>query len=201
MNKLSLLAIILVFGICFADIDSRPDIRPLKDSDLIRICGTFGEKRSMEGIVHFHTGCDYACNLDTEAKATGAGTVIWARFTGGYGNLVIIKHDWVHNGRNYSAYSLYGHLVEFNVRKGDQVTKGQVVGYAGMTGRAQGVHIHYELRDANNSPIFNGTYQVERKQEEHGQETNSISQRVGQTNKGGNLLAWLCRGETRHGKA
>lgn len=157
---------VITIGHC-EEIGGRPDIRPLDNKDIVRIAGIYGDKRSAEGKTYFHTGIDYACNLDTPIYATGSGEVIFARFCGGYGNCVIIKHSWIDDkGNPQSCYSLYAHIVEFTVKKGDKVSKRQVIGLAGMTGRSEGVHLHYELRDANNHNIWNGLYQAMNKRGE-----------------------------------
>lgn len=77
--------------------------------------------------------------------APGNGTVIEAGWKGGYGNMIEIDHG---NGLT----TRYGHLSKVDVAVGDTVTRGQLVGYVGSTGRSTGPHLHYELR-INDKPI------------------------------------------------
>ena len=98
-----------------------------------------------------HSGTDFVMSEGTELKAVADGTVITAETGhanewpgGGLGNHVIIKHT-TSDGKVYS--SVYGHLSEVMVTQGQQVTKGQVVGRAGNTGRSTGTHLHFEIRE------------------------------------------------------
>jgi murein DD-endopeptidase MepM/ murein hydrolase activator NlpD len=97
-----------------------------------------------------HTGVDYAAATGTRVKATADGTVEFAGRSGGYGNVVVLRH--------HSKYStLYGHLSSFarGLRSGMPITQGTVVGYVGSTGLATGPHLHYELRlnDTHQDPL------------------------------------------------
>lgn len=91
--------------------------------------------------VRAHRGIDYAAPTGTRVKATGDGTVEFAGHQGGYGNVVILRHQG-----NYET--VYGHLSGFaaGTRKGTRVSQGDVVGYVGATGIATGPHLHYEFR-------------------------------------------------------
>lgn len=88
-----------------------------------------------------HKGVDYGAPAGTRVRATGDGLVEFAGRQGGYGNVVIIKH----NG-NYST--AYGHLQGFapGMKKGSRVSQGDILGYVGQTGWATGPHLHYEFR-------------------------------------------------------
>lgn len=88
-----------------------------------------------------HRGVDYAAPTGTPIKATANGTVSFAGTKGGYGKLVVLKH----NGKYDTAY---GHLSRFakGLRSGARVNQGDVIGYVGATGLATGPHLHYELR-------------------------------------------------------
>ncbi|HJW26195.1 MAG TPA: peptidoglycan DD-metalloendopeptidase family protein [Rhodocyclaceae bacterium] len=94
-----------------------------------------------------HKGVDYGAPPGTKVRATGDGTVDFAALQGGYGKLVVIKH----NG-NYST--AYGHLKDFGpgIRKGARVSQGETIGYVGQTGWATGPHLHYEFR-INSQPV------------------------------------------------
>lgn len=155
MKKIILL--LLLSNVIFAtEIQERPDIRPLQNNDIVKIVRGFGNG---------HYGIDFACFGDTKINATGNGEIILARWLPGYGNTIIIKHQWVKDGIPITVYSLYGHLSEFLYLKGTQVSKGQVIALSGTSGRSDGYHLHYELRNANNKSIWNGTYQAEKNAE------------------------------------
>jgi len=86
-----------------------------------------------------HTGLDFRGDAGDPVRATATGTVSQAGWQGGYGKLVEIDHG---NGLS----TRYGHLSEINVREGQSVKIGQVVGHIGSTGRSTGPHLHYETR-------------------------------------------------------
>jgi len=86
----------------------------------------------------FHSGVDIANNADTPILATADGTVRHAGWSGGYGRMVLLDHEW-----GYST--LYGHTSKVLVRPGAGVRRGQIVAYMGTTGRSTGNHLHYEI--------------------------------------------------------
>lgn len=87
-----------------------------------------------------HNGVDISMRLGEPLYATFEGKIRYARYNfGGFGYLVIIRHT---NGLE----SWYGHLSRLNVACGDVVKAGQVIGFAGNTGRSRGNHLHYEMR-------------------------------------------------------
>ena len=93
-----------------------------------------------------HTGVDYGAPTGTPVRATGEGTVAYAGWKTGYGNLVVVRHA--------GAYSTwYGHLSKLGpgVRAGARVRQGDTVGLVGQTGWATGPHLHYEFR-VNDTP-------------------------------------------------
>jgi murein DD-endopeptidase MepM/ murein hydrolase activator NlpD len=87
-----------------------------------------------------HKGIDYAAPTGTRVKAAANGTVSFAGWKGGYGNVVILQHHGQHS-------TVYGHLSAFakGLRAGQRVSQGEVVGYVGATGMATGPHLHYEF--------------------------------------------------------
>jgi murein DD-endopeptidase MepM/ murein hydrolase activator NlpD len=91
--------------------------------------------------VRAHQGTDYAADPGTPVMAAGNGTVSQAGRSGGYGNLIEVRHS---NG----ITTRYGHLRGFakGIRSGVRVSQGQVIGYVGSTGLATGPHLHYEFR-------------------------------------------------------
>jgi murein DD-endopeptidase MepM/ murein hydrolase activator NlpD len=157
--------LVIIIDTAHADIPARPDIRPFAIGTPFTITSVYGENRKRNGIKYHHEGIDYSVVLDTPILATGDGEIIFSRYAGNYGNLTVIKHTWTVASKNITVFSLYAHQVEFLKLKGTKVKKGEPIGLVGMTGVADGCHIHYGLRDANYTPIFNGTYQIERKRE------------------------------------
>lgn len=87
----------------------------------------------------FHRGIDLGCPIGTEVRAARNGRVIFTGYKGGYGNLVIVEHE-------FGYQSFYGHLSRFCVKKGDEVTTKQVIALSGNTGRTTGPHLHFEIR-------------------------------------------------------
>jgi len=87
----------------------------------------------------FHTGIDIAKSSGSPVYASNGGTVTFAGWSGGYGNLVIINH-----GGGIETY--YAHNSSITVSVGEQVQKGQQIARAGSTGRASGSHVHFEIR-------------------------------------------------------
>lgn len=88
----------------------------------------------------WHSGIDIANNSGTPIYAADSGTVTYSAYhSGGYGNLVKIYHG---NG----IETRYGHMVKRVAKQGEQVEKGQLIGYMGTTGRSTGNHLHFEVR-------------------------------------------------------
>ena len=110
-----------------------------------RVTSNFSSSRMhpVLGYARAHTGVDFGAPTGTRVKATGDATVEFAGRKGGYGNLVILRHQ---NG--YETY--YGHLSAFapGIRPGRAVSQGDVIAYVGATGIATGPHLHYEVRIA-----------------------------------------------------
>ena len=108
-----------------------------------RISSSFSRARfhPVLGIWRRHEGTDYAAASGTPVMAAGDGTVLRAGRSGGYGNLIELRHR---NG----ITTRYGHLRAFarGVRAGNRVQQGDVIGYVGATGLASGAHLHYEFR-------------------------------------------------------
>jgi murein DD-endopeptidase MepM/ murein hydrolase activator NlpD len=86
-----------------------------------------------------HPGQDFSAKTGTEIYSTGNGVVkLVKRSNRGYGNHVIIDHG-------YGYETLYAHMSKFNVRKGQKVGRGEVIGFVGNTGRSTAPHLHYEV--------------------------------------------------------
>jgi murein DD-endopeptidase MepM/ murein hydrolase activator NlpD len=86
----------------------------------------------------FHPGIDFAGPWGSVVHATAAGTVVFAGYRGGYGNMVEIDHG-------YGIHTRYGHLSTISVRPGSRIGKGGGLGRVGSTGRSTGPHVHYEV--------------------------------------------------------
>ena len=106
-----------------------------------RLSSSFGmRKHPILGFNKMHRGTDFAAPLGTPIMASGDGKVIRARWCGGGGNCVKIKHN--------STYStVYAHMSKFarGVKEGVRVKQGQIIGYVGSTGLSTGPHLHYEV--------------------------------------------------------
>ncbi len=108
----------------------------------ITITDRFGPRRHpVTGERKFHNGIDYRAATGTPIYATADGAVEYSGFhkKSGYGNLIIINH-------NFGFKSYYGHLKKNLVRSGRLVKKGQLIGYSGNSGISTGPHLHYEVR-------------------------------------------------------
>lgn len=90
------------------------------------------------GVRTFHSAVDISTHKGQPVYATAGGRIQAASPNGAYGNLVVIEHG-------FRLKTLYGHLLDFAVKEGDTVTRGDVIGYVGATGRATGMHVHYEV--------------------------------------------------------
>ncbi|MDM7272877.1 M23 family metallopeptidase [Sulfurihydrogenibium azorense] len=90
----------------------------------------------IEGADAYHKGFDFASVKNADVKASNNGEVVFAGFLGIYGNSVIIDHG-------LCVYTLYSHLSQINVKEGQKVVKGQLIGKTGATGLAVGDHLHY----------------------------------------------------------
>lgn len=127
-----------------------PAIFPLKETEIKYISSYFGYRPDpIYKIDKFHSGMDFSANLNTEAYATGDGVVFDVeKNEWGYGNMVIIDHGFGYKTR-------YAHLQKAAVRKGQKVKRGQVIGFIGSSGKATGVHLHYEVlkNDVQIDPI------------------------------------------------
>jgi len=116
-----------------------PAIQPILNQDLTRIASRFGRRIDpLYGVPRMHNGVDFTAPVGTEIFATGKGTVSSAGWEQGFGNTIRIDHG-------YGYVTLYGHLSRMLVRPGQQVTRGEVIGLVGNTGRSFGPHLHYEV--------------------------------------------------------
>ncbi len=106
-----------------------------------RLSSSFGiRKHPILGFNKMHKGTDFAAPMGTPIMASGEGKIVRARWCGGGGNCVKIKHN--------STYStVYAHMSKFgrNIKEGVRVKQGQIIGYVGSTGMSTGPHLHYEV--------------------------------------------------------
>ena len=86
-----------------------------------------------------HKGIDMAGTWQEEVRAAADGVVFFSGRNGSFGKTVKIRHK-------HGTTTLYGHLHKLNVKKGQYVSEGQIVGKMGSTGRVVGAHLHYEIR-------------------------------------------------------
>ena len=106
-----------------------------------RLSSSFGmRKHPIDGYNKMHRGTDFAAPMGTPIMASGSGIITKARWCGGGGNCVKIKH-------NSTYETIYAHMKSFGsgIREGLRVKQGQIIGYVGSTGKSTGPHLHYEV--------------------------------------------------------
>ena len=106
-----------------------------------RLSSSFGmRKHPILGYNKMHRGTDFAAPSGTPIMASGSGTVTRARWCGGGGNCIKIKH-------NSTYETIYAHMKSFakGIKEGRKVRQGQIIGYVGSTGMSTGPHLHYEV--------------------------------------------------------
>jgi murein DD-endopeptidase MepM/ murein hydrolase activator NlpD len=115
---------------------ATPSIRPTLGS----ITSGFGYRRSPFGWAReFHSGVDIGAPRGTAVYATGNGVIRMATYNSGYGNVIFIDHG-------FGFSTVYAHLSRMEAKVGQKVTKGQLIGTVGSTGRSTAPHLHYEVR-------------------------------------------------------
>ncbi|WP_315164385.1 M23 family metallopeptidase [Capnocytophaga leadbetteri] len=119
---------------------SIPAIQPVNNKDLKRMASGYGWRTDpFTKARKFHYGMDFSSPQGTPVYATGDGVVIRADdASSGYGNHIRIDHG-------YGYVTLYGHLSAYNVRAGQRVKRGDLIGKVGSTGRSEAPHLHYEV--------------------------------------------------------
>ena len=106
-----------------------------------RLSSSFGiRKHPIDGYNKMHRGTDFAAPMNTPIMASGDGVIKRARWCGGGGNCIKIKH-------NSTYQTVYAHMKSFaqGIKEGLRVKQGQVIGYVGSTGKSTGPHLHYEV--------------------------------------------------------
>lgn len=115
---------------------ATPSIWPIKGW----ITSGFGARASpLTGEPGRHMGVDIANEIGTPIRATADGMVTYAGWETGYGRLVAIEHGYGYSTR-------YGHCSRLEIHVGDEIKRGQIIGYVGSSGRSTGSHCHYEVR-------------------------------------------------------
>lgn len=116
-----------------------PAIQPVANKNLKQMASGYGRRVDpIYGTVRFHEGMDFSANTGTDVYATGNGKVISADWESGYGKCIVIDHGYGYKTR-------YAHLNDYNVKRGDKVVRGQIIGEVGSTGKSTGPHLHYEV--------------------------------------------------------
>ncbi len=120
---------------------SLPAIQPVSNKELRRLSSGFGYR--MDPIYktrRMHWGVDFSLEVGTPVYATGDGKIRWTRSSfGGYGKQIEIDHG-------FGYVTKYAHLDKFIVKKGQQVKRGDLIGYSGNSGKSTAPHLHYEVR-------------------------------------------------------
>jgi murein DD-endopeptidase MepM/ murein hydrolase activator NlpD len=121
-----------------------PAIMPISNKDLRRTASGWGFRiHPIYKIRKFHYGMDFTAPTGTEIYATGNGVIeIVDNSLRGYGKRIIIDHG-------FGYKTLYGHLNGFNVKKGQKVKRGDVIGFVGSSGTSTAPHLHYEVLKNN----------------------------------------------------
>ena len=127
----------------FFDIKGKSITKSLMKTPIngARLSSSFGmRKHPILGYNKMHRGTDFAAPSGTPIMASGSGTVTRARWCGGGGNCVKIKH-------NSTYETIYAHMKAFakGIKEGRKVKQGQIIGYVGSTGMSTGPHLHYEV--------------------------------------------------------
>ncbi len=127
----------------YYDISGKSIVKSLMKTPIngARLSSSFGmRKHPILGFNKMHRGTDFAAPTGTPIMASGSGTVTRARWCGGGGNCVKIRH-------NSTYETIYAHMSKFarGIREGKKVKQGQIIGYVGSTGLSTGPHLHYEV--------------------------------------------------------
>lgn len=91
------------------------------------------------GLPQYHAGLDFSARVGANVMATADGIVTWSGNKGAYGKVIELEHET-------GLSTKYAHLSKLNVKVGEKVRRGQIIGLVGNTGRSTGPHLHYEVR-------------------------------------------------------
>ncbi len=119
---------------------SIPAIQPISNKDLTRIASGFGYRiHPIYKTTKMHEGIDFTAPTGTDIYVTGNGVVKSVDYDSrGYGNHVIVSHG-------FGYETLYGHMSKINVRPGQKLNRGDIIGIVGSTGASTAPHLHYEV--------------------------------------------------------
>ncbi len=126
-------------------LECRPDLYPAEGI----LTSQFGYRKDpVTKQTAKHNGIDIANVSGTRVRSAGNGIVIFAGWNGSFGNVIIIDHG-------YGYKTVYAHLKEINITKGDTVSKGALIGHMGSSGKSTGTHLHFEVRfnDSQVNPL------------------------------------------------
>ncbi len=116
-----------------------PAIQPVSNKNLKHTASGFGVRIDpIYQTPKFHGGMDFSANTGTPVYVTGDGTVTSADWETGYGNIIEVDHGFGYRTR-------YAHLSAMDVRRGQRVQRGEVIGKVGSSGKSTGPHLHYEV--------------------------------------------------------
>lgn len=141
-------------------LEAIPTIQPVMNENLRRMASGYGWRSDpFTKVRKFHYGMDFSAPVGTPIFATGNGVVTRAdQRASGLGRHIRIEHG-------FGYVTLYGHLSKYNVRKGQKVKRGDIIGYVGNSGRSLGSHLHYEVfkngRHVNPIDFYAGTLSAE----------------------------------------
>ena len=126
----------------WTEMADAPSLWPIEGT----VASGFGSRQDpINGEGAFHSGIDIDAPMGTPVRAPADGDVVDASMTSGYGREVILSHG-------HDLTTVFGHLSAMAVLPGQHVTRGQIIGYVGMSGRTTGPHLHYEVR-VHNVPV------------------------------------------------
>ncbi|MEM9775537.1 MAG: M23 family metallopeptidase [Chloroflexota bacterium] len=133
-------------------------LRPVEEGGIVWTNKTYSYGSTRNGTLRTHHGVEFDVGYDTPIIAAADGIVVTAGLDVDadivgpepdfYGNVVVIEHDFSWQGEK--IFTLYGHLNQVSVTKGQRVSMGDVLGLSGATGVADGPHLHFEVRQGSN---------------------------------------------------
>jgi len=141
----TILKLIVIIGLGFFTLQSfnklieKPNISPINKSEIISSVKYGNRIHPIYKVEKIHEGIDLISKEGTPIISTADGTIESVKNSNkGYGNMIVIKHNDIYTTR-------YAHLKDINVKKGEQVKKGQTIGTVGNTGTSTRAHLHYEI--------------------------------------------------------
>lgn len=118
---------------------SIPSIQPIPNRNLKRLASGYGMRmHPILKVRRMHAGCDFSAPQGTPIFATGDGKIVRARYSKTSGNMITIDHG-------YGYKTKYMHMSKFEVKEGQKVKRGDIIGYVGNTGLSKAPHCHYEV--------------------------------------------------------